>query len=258
METEQNEFKFNRSLLGKILAVFSFVLAVFSLLLFCVAYLNNKSIGMSDTIKSLQIVSCITIIISSGILVTYYLIFRNRKKYEFLVSLGLITLCLAVLISIISAFINLSDAISKTSKHANVTPMIFETLATVVMPILCIIAFAISTYFVYKKKPLYLSVFVLIPAILSILEFITIPLLSQLSGSSLGAGTGKFIEFYTLCETSLYSCLFVLGLDLNNEYKKESEFKKALKKLLEDSALENSEDSANENTKSTDHTKTEE
>ena len=141
METEQNEFKFNRSLLGKILAVFSFVLAVFSLLLFCVAYLNNKSISMSDTIKSLQIVSCVTIIISSGILVTYYLIFRNRKKYEFLVSLGLITLCLAVLISIISAFINLSDAISKTSKHANVTPMIFETLATVVMPILCIIAF---------------------------------------------------------------------------------------------------------------------
>ena len=50
MGNDQTEFKFSKSLLGKILAVFSFVLAVFSLILFCVAYLNNKSVGMSDTI----------------------------------------------------------------------------------------------------------------------------------------------------------------------------------------------------------------
>ena len=193
MGNDQTEFKFSKSLLGKILAVFSFVLAVFSLILFCVAYLNNKSVGMSDTIKGLQVVSCIAVIITTGILGTYYLVFRNRKNNEFLVSVVLIMLCLTILVSIISAFISLSDAISKTSKYVDVTPMIFDTLATVVIPILCIVAFAISTYFVYKKKPIYLSVFALIPAVLSIMEFISIPLLSSLSSSALGSGTGKFI-----------------------------------------------------------------
>ena len=68
-----------------------------------------------------------------------------------------------------------------------------------------------------------LAVFTIIPAVITLLEFISIPMLTSLTGSALGDGVGKFLEFFALCEASVYCCLFVLGLDLSCEYKKNAE-----------------------------------
>ena len=225
MENSLNDFKFSKSLLGKLLAIFGFVLAVFSLILFCVAYLNNSSFNMSNTLKGLQLTSCILAIITTGIFVVYYLLFRHKKNFDFIVSTGLIILCITHLFTIISTFTSLAEEINRTSKRVDVSPKIVEALSSIVIPVLTIVVFALSAYFILKRKPIYLAIFVTIPAIITLISYISIPLLTSLADSTLSDGMGKFIEFYALCETSIYCCLFVLGLDLNSEYKKKAEAK---------------------------------
>lgn len=241
MRHNQNDFKISKSIIGKLLAIFSVILSVFSLILFCTAYLNSKL--LSDSTKTLQTVAICFVIATSVIFAVYYLLFRQRKGFEFIVSIGLIFLSAVHLMDIITIFVTLSEKISTTSRHVDVSPMIADAIATAVIPILSIILFFFSAYFIFKKKPGKLLTLMIIPTVITVLSYIPVPTISAIANVNTSApdGSGTFLELFALCQLSIYSMLCVLGLDLGSEYKSKLEASEEKKESSEtDSTIEKS------------------
>ena len=221
MNNNQVKFKMDKKLLGRLLAGLSLILSVFSLILFCTSYLNNKSLEMSDTTKALQTVTISVTIVCSVIFCVYYFFFRQKKGFEFIISIGLIALAIVHFINILSEFINLSEVMSKTSKYVDMTSTVVGTVASVVIPLIFMGFFLVSAYLVFKKQSGKLLTFTIIPAIHTAIYFISVPLIASIGSASMSSGAGEFLEFYALLEVCLYCTLFVLGLDLGDEYKKD-------------------------------------
>lgn len=187
----ESQNKFNKTSIGKILAVTASIASLFSLILFFAHSLETSS----DIGKAMIPIQLCCVALGTVIFTVYYLKFYSSGLYPVLVPVSIISIGIGILISPLQSLIELKDGGD-----------IWPTLGAMVIPTIIAMLLFFATYFIYKGNNGKYFAFLALPIGYYVINAI-----------ALG---GSFGSYSSLCTCSLLCIIisfFVFGLDLNGD-----------------------------------------
>ena len=197
-----NQKIFNKTSLGRILAITASIASIFALILYCVLSIESAS----DIGKVMVPMQISFVMIGAILFAIYYLGFYSSGSYPALVPAGIACVGVGILLSPIQTFSELMTLVSDAGRYMDTSPYVWSGLGAMAIPTIVSVLVFFSAYLIYKGNTGKYLAFLVFP-----IGYYTIYTIIA-SVNSLNS----YLFLYTCCLLCIMLSFLVFGFDINS------------------------------------------